>query len=51
LKRKEKAGVGKGGADDGLTPLQKRERDAAALQAKAAAKKAAAEAEGKKVNK
>lgn len=31
-KRKEKAGVGKKGDDDGLTPAQRKERDAKALQ-------------------
>lgn len=45
-KRKEK--YGKQGKDDGLTPQQRKERDAAALAAKLAAKQAKKEAEGKK---
>lgn len=40
-----RAGKSKKGADDGLTPEQRRERDAKALQEKAA-KKAAKEAAG-----
>ncbi|KAK4732794.1 hypothetical protein R3W88_025782 [Solanum pinnatisectum] len=40
-----RAGKGKKGPDDGLTPEQRRERDAKALQEKAA-KKAAKEATG-----
>jgi len=43
-KRSEKNG--KGGKDDGLTPLQRRERDAKAMQEKIAKKQA--EKEGKK---
>ncbi len=31
-KRKEKAGAAKKGGDDGLTPAQRKERDAKALQ-------------------
>lgn len=42
-KRKEKAGVASKDNPDGLTPLQRRERDAKALQEKAA-KKAAQDA-------
>lgn len=42
-KRKEKAGAGLKGKEDGLTPLQRKERDAKALQEKMA-KKAAEEA-------
>ena len=41
-KRKEKAGAGKKGGDDGLTPAQRKERDAKALQEKAAKKAAEA---------
>lgn len=40
-KRNEKAGANK--KDDGLTPLQRRERDAKALQEKMARKQAAKE--------
>lgn len=40
-KRKEKAGVGKKGGDDGLTPAQRKERDAKALQVRGAAGDAA----------
>lgn len=40
-KRKEKAGVGKKGGDDGLTPAQRKERDAKALQVRGAAVDAA----------
>ncbi|PRW44582.1 small EDRK-rich factor 2 [Chlorella sorokiniana] len=46
-KRKEKAGAGKKGADDGLTPAQRKERDAKALQEKAAKKAAEAAKAGK----
>lgn len=40
-KRKEKANAGLKGKEDGLTPAQRKERDAKALQEKQAAKAAA----------